>query len=456
MRGDATAVPRTETAVVVGFGTSGEAAARHLRERGARVMVVDDAPGDDVVHRAEAAGFDIVARPTTVELETLLRAADVVVPSPGVPARHPAFALAEALGVPVRGEVEMAYRWARRPMVAVTGTNGKTTVTALVTDMLVASGVPALAGGNIGLPLSDAIRRDVKVVVAEVSSFQLHFVDTFHPAVAVWLNAAEDHLDWHDSVDAYFAAKARIWENQDRDDTAVVNVDDPVVMAAAAAAPSRVVGFGLSHAADYHLADGALHGPSGKIIDVVDMARALPHDCANALAAAAAAMAVGANLEGVRATLREFRGLAHRVGLVGEADRVRWFDDSKATNPHAAVMALRSFESVVLIAGGRNKGLDLSRLADGAESVRAVVAMGEAAAEVEAAFDGLRPVTRVASMEQAVRAAASLARPGDTVLLSPGCASFDAYDSYAQRGDDFARAVGELLATRRVSEVERS
>jgi len=454
----------TETALVVGFGASGEAAARHLRERGAHVVVVEDAAGDEVRDRARAAGFEVLLRPGPVELEALLGSVDVVVPSPGVPPHHPVFALAALAGVPVRSEVELAYRWARRPMVAVTGTNGKTTVTALITDMLVASGVPAVAGGNIGLPLSDAVRRDVSVVVAEVSSFQLQFVDTFRPRVAVWLNAAEDHLDWHDSLEAYFAAKARIWENQGGDDTAVVNAEDPVVMAAVAAARSQVVTFGLSGAADYRVADGRLRGPDGDIMAVSDMARSLPHDLANAAAAAAAAVAIGGNFDGVATGLREFRGLAHRVSLVCEAGGVRWYDDSKATNPHAAAMAISGFEatdsggggirSVVLIAGGRNKGLDLRQLADRAGPVRSVVAIGEAASEIERAFAGIRPVTVVASMDDAVKAAAVAAQPGDVVLLSPGCASFDAYRSYAERGDDFSRAVRELLAAQR-SEADR-
>ena len=328
---------------------------------------------------------------------------------------------------------------------AVTGTNGKTTVTGLVTDMLVASGRSAVAAGNIGVPLVEAVAGTADVFVVEVSSFQLELTDEFHPAVAVWLNLAPDHLDWHPDLESYGRAKSRIWARQGIGDTAVVNADDAGVMRWAADAPGRVVTFGLG-AADYGLVDGVLRTAEGEdLLPLTSLRRALPHDVANALAASAAALAAGASLDGVREALGRWEGFPHRVTLVGDAGGVRWYDDSKATNPHAALAALRGFDSVVLVAGGRNKGLDLSVLAEAADHVRAVVAIGEAAADVEAAFRGVRPVTLAASMDEAVRAALAAAHPGDSVLLSPGCASFDWYRSYAERGDDFRRAVDELL-----------
>ena len=434
-----------EVALVVGLGRSGAAVARHLGDRGARVVAVDDAPGDEVRAAAAELAVELVEEPSEAQLADLVDRASVVVPSPGVPIRHPVFLLAEARRVPVRSEVELAYRWSRHPIVAVTGTNGKTTVTALVTEMLVASGRRAVAGGNIGFPLSDAVRRDVDVVVAEVSSFQLWWTDTFRPRVAVWLNLAEDHLDWHPDLDSYVAAKARIWAHQEKDDLVVVNVDDPVVAGQVAGAPSRVETFALSRAADWHVAGGELRGPPGALLPVDELRRSMPHDVSNALAAAAAAMGAGATLDGVRTALRTFGGLPHRLSLVADAGGVRWYDDSKATNPHAALSAVSAFDSVVLVAGGRNKGLDLGVLAKAADRIRAVVALGEAGPEVERAFAGIRPVTRAATMDGAVRAAAAFARTGDVVLLSPGCASFDQYRSYAERGDDFAAAVGRLL-----------
>jgi len=421
------------------------AVARHLHERGARVLALDDAPGDEVRAHATRLGIDLVEAPDISALTALVKGADVVVPSPGVALAHPVFELAATHHVPVRGEVELAFRWTELPLVAVTGTNGKTTVTALIAEMLTASDVAAVAGGNIGLPLSDAVRRDVEVVVAEVSSFQLWCTDTFRPKVGVWLNVAEDHLDWHGHVDAYQAAKARIWAHQKKGDLAVANADDAVVSRYAADAPARVETFGLVEPADWCVVDGVLVGPPGEILPVSELRRSLPHDVANALAASAAALAAGANIAGVRRALRQFDNLPHRLALVADAGDIRWYDDSKATNPHAVLAALSAFASVVLVAGGRNKGLDLTLLARGAGTIRAVVALGEAGAEVEAAFAGARPVTLATTMEQAVAAAADVAQPGDVVLLSPGCASFDLYGSYAERGDDFARWVHRHL-----------
>jgi UDP-N-acetylmuramoylalanine--D-glutamate ligase len=284
-----------------------------------------------------------------------------------------------------------------------------------------------------------------------VSSFQLAFAESFRPVVAVWLNLAPDHLDWHGDVDAYVAAKARVWANQTPTDVAVVNADDPVVMARAASAPSRVVRFGLQNEAEYTVVDGWLRGPNGPILEVAALSRSMPHDLSNALAASAAALAAGATVAGVRTALTSFAPLPHRLSLVAYAGGVRWYDDSKATNPHAAVAAVRGFESVVLVAGGRNKGLNLGELSEIAGRLRAVVAIGEAANEVAAVFEGRVPVHMAGSMVDAVATAADTARPGDVVLLSPGCASFDWYRSYAERGDDFASAVHALLEARNAS-----
>lgn len=439
-----------DRALVVGLGRSGQAVARHLLVRGMSVVAVDDAPSDDARAAAGALGLVLVEAPSLEALANLVVRADLIVPSPGVPASHPVFGLARAAGIPVRGEVELASRWSICPLVAVTGTNGKTTVTSLIADMLSASGVPSIAAGNIGLPLSDAVaNEDLKVVVAEVSSFQLAFAESFRPVVAVWLNLAPDHLDWHGDVDAYVAAKARIWANQGPGDVAVVNADDPLVMAQAAHAPSRIVTFGLEpDRAMFTITNGRLRGPDGPIVEVAELSRSLPHDLSNALAASAAALAAGATVEGVRSALTAFAPLPHRLTLVAYAGGVRWYDDSKATNPHAAVAAVSGFDSVVLLAGGRNKGLDLSELSEVADKVRAVIALGEAAPEVAAAFEGRSPVWVAESMREAVGLAANAAKPGDVVLLSPGCASFDWYRSYAERGDDFAATVHALLEAR--------
>ncbi|MGH9229160.1 MAG: UDP-N-acetylmuramoyl-L-alanine--D-glutamate ligase [Acidimicrobiales bacterium] len=449
-------------ALVVGLGVTGAAVARALMARGHGVVAADDAPGPAVRATADDLGLDLVEAPGGDELAALVTSAEAVLPAPGLPARHPVFALARAAGVPVLSEFDLASWWDDRPLIAVTGTDGKTTVTTLVRDMLAASGLAAVAVGNSPVPLVAAIDDPAtEVFVVEASSFRLEHSQRFAPAVGTWLNFAPDHLDSHPDLASYEAAKAGIWRDQSADQVAVGNADDPVVARHLAGARARHVTFGLVATADFRLVGRAApggrlmgpavgHGDDVEIARVEDLDRAFPHDIANGLAAAATALAGGASVEGVRRGLLGFRGLPHRVALVGDAGGVRFYDDSKATTPHAAATAIAGFGSVVLIAGGRNKGLDLGALAESAASIRAVVAIGEAAAEVAAAFDGIRPVSRVGSMDEAVRAAVDLARPGDAVLLSPGCASFDWYGSYGERGDDFARAVGEVTAGRDV------
>jgi UDP-N-acetylmuramoylalanine--D-glutamate ligase len=442
-------------ALVVGLGVTGAAVARALMAHGHDVVVADDAAGPAARAAADDLGLDLVEAPSIDELAALVAGAEAVLPAPGIPARHPLFAAARAAGVPVLSEFDLASWWDDRPLLAITGTDGKTTVTTLVRDMLLASGLAAVAVGNTPVPLVAAIDDPATdVFVVEASSFRLEHSQRFAPAVGTWLNFAPDHLDSHPDLASYEAAKARIWRDQSAGQVAVGNADDPLVARHLADAPARHVTFGLAGDADFRLVGGAapggrLTGPGEgragpvEIARVDELPRALPHDIANGLAAAATALAGGASIEGVRRGLLDFRGLPHRVALVGEAGGVRFYDDSKATTPHAAATAVAGFESVVLIAGGRNKGLDLGVLAGSAGPIRAVVAIGEAAPEVVAAFDGVRPVMRARSMDEAVRAAADLARPGDAVLLSPGCASFDWYGSYGERGDDFARAVGE-------------
>ncbi len=440
-------------ALVVGLGVAGEAAARRLRERGWSVDVVEDQPGETSRKRSAALAAEGVVtheRPGLDELVALAAGADLVVPSPPVPPSHPAITAAVAGGVAVWSEFELAARWSTLPLVAVTGTNGKTTVTTLVEHMLRASGLRTVSAGNNDLPLVDALadEAELDVVVVEASSFRLQFTERFCPAVATWLNHAEDHLDWHPSMEHYTSAKARVWAAQGPDQVAVANAEDPVVLASASAARSRLVTFGL-RTGDWRVEGDRLVMPYGDTLLRVDaLRRSLPHDLTNALAATATAMAAGASLDAARQILTSFRGLAHRISLVAEHEGVSYYDDSKATDPHAAATAVAGFASVVLIAGGRNKGLDLSTLALSADRIRAVVAIGEAAGEVERAFAGLVPVTVAASMGDAVVAARWAARPGDAVLLSPGCASFDWYSSYAERGDDFARAVNRLIGVR--------
>ena len=433
---------------MLGLGVTGRAVVRALLDHGDTAVIVDDRPTGASRTFAAEHGVALVEAPGADALAELVASVEAVVPSPGVPDSHPVFAAARGSGVPIRSEFDLARQWDDRPLVAITGTNGKTTVTELTRLMLEASGRRAAAVGNTEVPLVAALDDPaIEVFVVEASSFRLLHSEHFAPDVGTWLNLAPDHLDNHASLDAYTEAKARIWAEQRPDQLAVGNADDPVVAARLAAAPGRRTTFGLDAPADHRLDGDRLVLADGSVLARVgELHRAFPHDLANALAAAASALPAGATADGARAALLAFRGLPHRVALVGEAGGVRWFDDSKATAPHATRAAVRGFPSVVLIAGGRNKGLDLAELAEEADHLRAVVAIGEAAPEVAAAFEGRRPVRLADSMDVAVEAAAALAQPGDAVLLSPACASFDWYRSYAERGDDFVRAVRQHLS----------
>jgi UDP-N-acetylmuramoylalanine--D-glutamate ligase len=432
-------------ALVFGFGQTGEAVARQLITRGWTVVAYDDRPTDDSRTQAAALGLDLRA-PDDAELRDAIAAVDVVLPGPGVPIHHRVFGLAEASRVPAWSEFELVSRWDHPPLVAITGTNGKTTVCTLVRDMLAAAGRRVVAAGNNELPLVDALDRELDVIVVEASSFRLELTESFRPVVGTWLNVSDDHLDWHGSLDAYTAAKAKIWANQTVDDVAVANADDPVVMQAAGRVRGRLLTYSVrSAAAPAHLDGDALVVDGDVLVLRSDMPRAWPHDVSNALAATLTALSAGADVESCREVLRSFTGLPHRVQLIGDAGGVRYYDDSKATTPASVVTAVSGFESVVLIAGGRNKGLDLAPLGAVADHVRAVVAIGESATEVEAVFAGRRPVVTAGSMDEAVAVARDMAREGDAVLLSPGCSSFDWYRNYAERGDDFARIVGEVL-----------
>ena len=436
------------SALVVGFAVTGRAVAAALQQHGVAVVACDDGPTDPMRAAAASMGVALIERPTRDDLAHLVHGVDAVLPSPGIPDAHAVLDIADRSGIPILSEFDLAGLWDSRPLVAVTGTDGKTTVTTMITSMLSESGRTALACGNLATPLVEAIADpSVEIFVVEASSFRLGHSRRFRPTVAVWLNFAPDHLDVHASLAAYEAAKARIWADLDPGSgVAIVNAEDPVVVANRNERV-RTITFGSEGSgADATVGDGVLRLPDGTTLVAVDeLARALPHDISNALAAAVAALAAGAELEAVRTVLRRFGGLPHRVEFVAELEGVRWYDDSKATTPHAVTAAIRGFDSVVLIAGGRNKGLDLSELARSTPPVRAVVAIGEAAAEVAEVFAGRCDTVVIdTNMHDAVAAAEAFARPGDSVLLSPGCASFDWFGSYGERGDAFAAEVRAL------------
>jgi UDP-N-acetylmuramoylalanine--D-glutamate ligase len=430
--------------LVYGLGITGRALASALIGHGATVRCGDDAPSAETLAWAQELSVDVVTNPDVPTLKEILSEVDAVVPTPGLPERHRLWAAARDSGAAILSEFDLAQAWDGRPLVSITGTNGKTTVTMLVTEMLNESGLRAAAVGNTDTPLVAALEdEDTQVFVVESSSFRLGATRTFRPRVATWLNFAEDHLDVHRSLAVYEAAKARSWSDLGPESAAIGNLDDSVVAAHLGEGNGRAVGFTATPqpTSAYRCADGVLLCPDGtELVRVDELPRALPHDISNSLAAAATALEAGASLDAVRRVLRRFTGLAHRVEFVAEIDGVAFYDDSKATAPHAVRAAVNGFESVVLIAGGKNKGLDLSVLGSLAPPVRAVVAIGDSAPEVVAAFPDLA-VTVGESMMAAVALAKEAARSGDAVVLSPGCASFDWYRNYGERGEDFARCV---------------
>jgi UDP-N-acetylmuramoylalanine--D-glutamate ligase len=446
------------TALVYGAAIASAATARALHARGYRVLIADDTATDARRQLAHELGTELVEAPGAATIATLVGDVDLVAPAPGVPETHPVVTIAHALEVPLRTELDLAYEWEQeraggpRPMVAVTGTDGKTTTTFLVASLLTAAGHRVAAAGNTDLPLAAAIDDDaVDVFAVECSSFRLSWLRSFRAEAAIWLNIAPDHQNWHTSMASYEDAKANAWAHQRTDDVAVGWVDDPVVMRRLHTARARPVTFGLRNGDYRTMGDGpdaVLVGPSGDIASASGLARQFPHDLTNTLAACAACLETKLVAEGdVDRGLRTFEFPPHRIEPVGEHAGVRWYNDSKATSPHAALTAIRAFDSLVLIAGGRNKALDLRSLASEPGRMRGVVAIGEAADEIAAAFDGVCIVRRGATMGDAVREAAALARPGDAVLLSPGCASFDWYPDggYPARGEDFRRHVNELI-----------
>jgi UDP-N-acetylmuramoylalanine--D-glutamate ligase len=437
------------TALVYGLAITGEAVARALHDRGLGVVVADDSPSDAKAEAAAAVGAELVASPDAATLDALVAACDMVCPAPGVAETHPLIAAAHRHGTPIRTEIDLAYEWEQqriggpRPMLAVTGTDGKTTTTMMAAAMLRCAGLKVAAVGNTELPLVAALDTDVDAFVVECSSFRLNWIESFRSEASVWLNLAEDHQNWHVSMQAYERAKARLWSHNRLSDVAVGCAADPIVMRNLEAVRCRRCTFGTD-TADYRLHGSTLVGPAGAITERRTMTRDLPHDVSNALAAAAIAIESGlASAAAVADALATFEHPPHRIEPIGEFAGARWYNDSKATTPHAAITAIRGFNNVVLLAGGRNKGLDLASMAAEHDRVKAVVALGEAAPIIDAAFARWCPVVSVESMQAAVGAAADFARPGDTVLLSPACASFDWYPDggYPARGDDFKRLV---------------
>ena len=440
-----------ESTLVFGLAIAGQAVARELVRRGESVVLADDAVSD--LHQAfsKQIGMPLVALTSSSEIQQVLNSVARVAPAPGIPEGHPVIVAARELGVEICSELEIAYRYERnapsgpRPMVGITGTDGKTTTTMMTAAILESAGLRTMAVGNTDVPLISALNTDARAFAVECSSFRLAHTQQFRMCASAWLNFAPDHLDWHPNLNDYFEAKAKMWAHCVEGDVAVAPFDDLRIIEAAKASNARIVTFGIA-GGDYHSFEGWLCGPMGRIMPISEMGRSLPHDVSNALAAIAVCLEAGlANVADVASALQIFKNAPHRIQFVGEKGGVRWFNDSKATSPHAVSVALNSFENIVLIAGGKNKGLDLSALAEQPSRMRAVVAIGDASDEIAHAFTGVCEIKRATSMQEAVNVADSIAQDGDVVLLSPGCTSYDWYANYGQRGEDFMKCVGKLL-----------
>ena len=458
---------------VIGLAATGLAAARVLRDRGALVCLYDSQPEAklpaDRVADARALGEDARSGGVTLALgagDLDWSATDLVVPSPGVPRFAPPLVEAARRGVPVLGEIEVAYRLAEAPILAITGTNGKTTTTALLGAICRESGRETFVAGNIAedagvrLPLIEAAVRagEDAVIVAEISSFQLEWVEGFRPRVGAWLNIADDHLDRHRDLDEYARAKARLFAAQNQDDVAVLNADDENVLRCAEGVGSgarwQFSTRGPVVVGTYR--DGqmlAARLPGGTEIALMDAAEIpIPgtHNVANVLAAGAAALAFGIAPEAIRRAVRGFGGVPHRMERVATINGVRYVNNSMCTNPAAVAASLEAAGGpVVAIVGGKHKGGDLAGMARSIkEYARKVVLIGVSAPELAGALAaagmGANDIERAGSLHSAVSLAAALAQPGDTVMLAPGCASFDMFTGFEQRGQVFRDAVRDL------------
>jgi len=436
-----------QTTLVFGLGVAGMAVASALHKRGESIILADDEVTKEHGDFARALNCEFVDMSDEKLAVSILQRINRLAPAPGISETHHVISAARQMGLTIASELELAYNFEEqrnggpRPMLGITGTDGKTTTTLMTAAMLHAAGHKSMAVGNTDTPLIAALDTDTQVFAVECSSFRLANCQHFRTRASVWLNIAPDHLDWHTSMESYSLAKAQLWAHTRAGDVAVAPADDARILQIAQQSTARTVTFG-SVQGDYHAQDGRLNSPHGAIMNISDMKRAMPHDITNALAAAAISIESGlVEPSHVAKALAEFDNAPHRIEYVETIDGVKWFNDSKATSPHASAVAINSLQNIVLIAGGRNKGLDLSELADQPKRMKAVVAIGDDAPEIEKAFDGVCRVVRGGSMQEAVQLARTLAVSGDVVLLSPACTSYDWYNNYMERGEDFMQCV---------------
>jgi UDP-N-acetylmuramoylalanine--D-glutamate ligase len=447
--------------LVVGLGKSGVASALFLKNHGARVTVSDTKSGDELHNEIPILLDHGITVETGGHGERTFRGQDLIVVSPGVPVDAPPLVQARALGESVIGEIELAAQFLPGPILAITGSNGKTTTTTLTGEIMTAAGFPALVGGNIGTPaisLTDRAKPDT-VVVLEVSSFQLETIHTFRPKVAVVLNVTPDHLDRHRTFEAYVDAKARIFENQQGTDFAVLNADDPTCATMPARTKASVFWFSrqkeVQHGAWVRDANIVFRDSSGQreILQVSEIPLKGAHNLENVLAAVCAGALMGCAPEKIRRAVRDFKAVEHRLEFVATIRGVDYYNDSKATNVDATIKALESFPANIhLILGGKDKGSDYTVLNDLLrQRVKRVYTIGAAAAKIESQIvsskNGGPEVVHAETLENAIRKANAIAQSGDVVLLAPACASFDQFKSYEHRGKMFKEIVRSLAPT---------
>lgn len=442
--------------LVMGAGISGIAVAKVAKRLGADVTLSDAKSADQLGSVPGVLAENGIRLIAGEQREELLTGLHLIITSPGISINHPLLKLAAQQGIEVISEVELAFRLTRAPFVAITGTNGKTTTTTLTGEMLKNAAKNVVVGGNIGIALSEAVYNlaEDAIVVAEISSFQLEGVHDFRPHACAILNLTPDHIDRHGTVQVYQEMKERVFARQTIGDYVVLNYDDPVVRDMAQRAPSQVIYFSgtqtLSTGA--YIKNGnivlTLNGQTETVCPVEAMGIRGGHNVQNALAACALVKVCGVSVEVMADTLRRFKGVEHRLEYVTELDGVKYYNDSKATNPESAIVALQAFsEPVILIAGGYDKGTDLSAfMAEIKVHVRELILLGQAADRFAAAAEehDIQSVHRVATFAEAVALAAKLARSGESVVLSPACASYDMFNNYEERGRAFKQMVSAL------------
>jgi UDP-N-acetylmuramoylalanine--D-glutamate ligase len=439
--------------LVVGLGKSGVASALFLKAHGARVTVSDTKSGDELRNEIPVLLDHGITVETGGHGERTFRGQDLIVVSPGVPVDAPPLVQARALGESVIGEIELAALFLPGPIIAITGSNGKTTTTTLTGEIMTAAGFSALVGGNIGTPaisLADHAKPET-VIVLEVSSFQLETVQTFRPKVAVVLNVTPDHLDRHRTFEIYVDAKARVFENQQGSDFAVLNADDATCVAMAARTRAQVYWF--SRLKEVQLGAWVREGNilfrdatgQKEIMQVAEIPLKGAHNLENVLAAVCAGALMGCAPEKIRQAVRDFKAVEHRLEYVATIRGVDYYNDSKATNVDATIKALESFPANIhLILGGKDKGSDYTVLNDLLrQRVKRVYTIGAAAAKIESQIKGVE-VVHAETLENAIRKANAVAQAGDVVLLAPACASFDQFKSYEHRGKMFKEVVRGL------------